>query len=293
MWLFSNATAVWQPKRIAHLHANLPACKSACWLNQIGQIDNRQNRLYVVKLVMPDCQLHIFLPVALHMTSQRVRPWQHNQIFPFLPVLWHTGGQGPEHPAAQDAPAAQEPAGQCPARPAWSQQQQPASAQAGHAASWQQCRWHAGTGWAHDSRRQLPTHITHGLTRCWAVSRYLQPGSHHQVVSPLPSLCMMPSFATAVKSKSPLSSLFWSDSRFQLRGDLGSMRLSAVAWVKPCNTPRRAPGRQFGTTKCSSWFGSQWMIHFKYWKNYDSLKYVAEILQSCLVIEQVWKIWNF
>ena len=98
MWLFSNATAVWQPKRIAHLHANLPACKSACWLNRIGQIDNRQNRLYVVNVVMPDCQLHIFLPVALHMTSQRVRPWQHNQIFPFLPVLWHTGGQGPEHP---------------------------------------------------------------------------------------------------------------------------------------------------------------------------------------------------
>ena len=81
MWFFSNATAVWQPKRIAHLHANLPACKSACWLNQIGQIDNRQNRLYVVNLVMPDCQLHIFLPVALHMTSQRVRPWQHNQIY--------------------------------------------------------------------------------------------------------------------------------------------------------------------------------------------------------------------
>ena len=224
---------VWQPKRIAHLHANLPACKSACWLNQIGQIDNRQNRLYVVNLVMPDCHLHIFLPAALHMTSQRVRPWQHNKIFPFLPVLWHTGGQGPEHPPVEASV---------------------------HASTVDQC---------------------------------LQPGSHHQVVSPLPSLCMMPSFATAVKSKSPLSSLFWSDSRFQLRGDLGSIRLSAIAWVKPCNTPRRAPGRQFGTTKCSSWFGSQWMIHFKYWKNSDSLKYVAEILQSCLVIEQVWKIWNF
>lgn len=79
---------VWQPKRIA----NLPACKSACWLNQIGQIDNRQNRLYVVNSVMPDCQLHIFLPAALHMTLQWVRAWQRNQIFPFLPVLWHTGG---------------------------------------------------------------------------------------------------------------------------------------------------------------------------------------------------------
>ena len=158
-------------------------CKSACRLSQIGQIKNRPNKLHVVNLVMPDCQLHTCLPAALHMTSQQVSPWQHNQILPFLPVLWQ-GGQGPEHPPV--APSV-------------------------HASTVDQC---------------------------------LQPGSHHQVASPLPSLCMMPSCATAVEyravSKSPLSSLFWSDSRFQLRGDLGSITPSAGAWVRPCNTPGRA-----------------------------------------------------
>ena len=161
----------------------------------------------------------------------------HHQILPFLPVLWHTGGQGPEHPAV--APS------------------------------------------VHDS----------------TVDQCLQPGSQHQVVSPLPSLCMMPSCATAVEyravSKSPLSSLFASDSRFQLCGDLGSIRPSAGAWVKPCDIPRRAPRRQFWTKKCSSWFGSQWIIYFKYLKFSNSVKYVAENLQSCFGIGQVWKFWNF
>ena len=107
----------------------------------------------------------------------------------------------------------------------------------------------------------------------------------------------MASFATAVKSKSPLSSLFWSDSRFQLRGDLGSIRISAVAWVKPCNTPGADLGELLGDN-----FGPQnavpdldlnerFILNIEFF--FDSLKYVAEIFRSCLVIEQVWKIWNF
>ena len=57
------------------------------------------------------------------------------------------------------------------------------------------------------------------------------------LVSPLPSLGIMPSCATAAEyravSNAPLSTLFWSNSRFQLRGDLGSIRPCAGAWVKP------------------------------------------------------------
>lgn len=71
------------------------------------------------------------------------------------------------------------------------------------------------------------------------MDRCLQTGSHLMVVSPLPSLGIMPSCAAAAEyravSKAPLSILFWSDSRFKLRSDM-----SSIYWQTDKTLPRRA-----------------------------------------------------